>query len=192
MLTTDFRIEMLKGRQALPHIPQLADAQVKVFAEPPWNLRWYFGTVEDPKSALGFHTWVANNDSTYVAAFAESRLAGFAVGLALNPIVIDTLELGQFGAVPGDYYFLVACVLPEFRRKGLYRLLVERRMELAQELCCPTLWVRTHVENHTVTRHYCEDYGFQEVTRYETIDYGEVVVPRVVLRLALDRPRTSH
>ncbi|MCB0343626.1 MAG: GNAT family N-acetyltransferase [Bdellovibrionales bacterium] len=178
----NFRIELLEGRAALEHVPCFARAQVEVFGQPPWNLKWYEGSVDDPKSALGFHTWAANNDSAYLGAYAGDQLAGFAVGLALNEDVIRTLELDQFGAAPGDYYFLVACVLPSFRRQGLYWLLIERRMELARAKKSPTLWVRTHVDSTTVTRYYREEHGFDEVARYTTVDYGFVTVPRVVLR----------
>lgn len=179
---SDFRIDILEGSAALEHVPSFARAQVEVFAAPPWRLRWYEGTSEDPKSAVGFHTWVAQQDSVYLAAFAGDTLAGFAVGLVLNEEVIRTLELAQFGAGVGDYYFLVACVLPAFQRKGLFKRLVAERMELAHAKGCGTLWVRTHVESTTVTSTYCNDHGFHEVTRYETVDYGFVTVPRVVLR----------
>ena len=185
---SQFAVELVEPSCLMPKLGEIGGVVHRSFLEPPWNFTWKLEPSDDPDSGLGFVTMLAQHGADFfVARDSDGRIVGVGAGIAFDESMLEHFSVN--GAQSGDYYCATVAVDSSARKNGLFRRLVDARIERARERGIPRVYVRTRVDAQTVIDYYM-GLGFREVTRY-MVDQGGTRSERVVMVMDLDPAPTS-
>ncbi len=187
-MTSQFTVELVEPSCLMSQLEEIGGVVHRSFLEPPWNFTWSFEPSDDPDSGLGFVTMLASHGADFfVARDSDGRIVGVGAGIAFDQSMLEHFKVN--GAECGDYYCATVAVDGASRKNGLFKKLVDARIQNARNRGISKVYVRTRVDAQTVIDYYTR-LGFTEVTRY-MVEQGGTRSERVVMVMDLDSALTS-
>ena len=154
-------LRLTRPEEVIPYRPSFVGAYQTIFAEPPYNERFYPSEAEGILSRVlqtpDHVALMAVRGSTQVAGF------GFALPLASRSDVASQMQ----GLLPIQHTFYLAelGVLPEYRGLGLGQRLVEHRLEAIDRQKYTHVVLRTSVARDSSYQLYSR-LGFEDIGVY--------------------------
>ena len=150
--------------QARPFRPSFAGAYQTVFAEPPYNERFY------PSEAGAVLTQILESPD-HMAIFAvrgETQVVGFGLGVPVASYTVIQRQLRGLLPVKHSYYFAELGGLEPYRRKGIGRSLTQTRVQLVDPNRFSHIVLRTSVARDASYTLY-QELGFEDMGVYTEI-----------------------
>lgn len=129
MTENDFTINLLKGKEILPFLSDLASLRISVFNEYPYL---YVGDAEYEKDYLS--TYAQCRDFVLVLIKDGEKVIGASTALPLKyetDYCKKAFDKSNYN-VNDIFYFGESVLMPEYRKKGLYKSLFKYREEAAK------------------------------------------------------------
>lgn len=153
----------------------------------PWGFNstnWPLGPADNDDSATGFLLQLFRWGAQFFLVEEKHKLVGMAITLVLSDKVTQhpRYQFSDLGILPGDLDFVVYCVDPAFRGRGISTALIEASIghTLQMKPQPRMFFVRTHANHRERVIGNFEGYGLTQLGAYSLKQFGEET-PRVIL-----------
>ena len=161
-LPDEFRILRIQTPiEAEPYLPSFAEAYQSIFSAPPYNESF---TADEAKAV--FLKQVSIEGSINLLAIAEDNsVIGFGFALPVEHRIDIAQHLRGLIPIKNSFYFSELGVLPNWRRRGIGRLLTEGRLNLIDSARYSQVLLRT-AEIPDASYQMYSELGFEDMGVY--------------------------
>lgn len=154
-------LQVDRPEEVVPFRPSFVGAYQTVFAEPPYNERYF------PSEAEGVLQRVLQTPGqiSLLAVRGTTQVLGFGLGVPLASRPDVARHMHGLVPIPNTFYLAELGVLPDWRYRGLGRLLVQLRVDRIDRERYTHVLLRTSATRHPAHDMY-QRMGFEDIGVY--------------------------